>query len=286
MKKSSYFSLLADECTDVSSKEELSVCARWLDDTDKPVERFLGIIHAKETNAEALSGYLKDFLQSKAIKLQSIHCLGFDGTNTMSGHRTGAQQRLRFLSPNALYIHCRCHQLQLAALSAANDHTVVKRVLGTLLTIWKVFHYFPKKAEKLALIKAVLQSPEIKMTKPSDTRWLSRERAVRAVRESLPALVTTFEEIYNESGDTESHGIASPLVKYKTVASIYMLCDVLHTVAKLQGCLQTKSIDIASIPAMVNSTITRLKELKDNPDTSTWFKDHMNVFSDDALLGS
>ena len=185
-----------------------------------------------------------------------------------------------------MYIHCRCHQLQHAALSAANDHTVVKRVLGTLLTIWKVFHYSPKKAEKLALIKAVLQSPEIKMTKPSDTRWLSRERAVHAVRESLPALVTTFEEIYNESGDTESHGIASPLVKYKTVASIYMLCDVLYTVAKLQGCLQTKSIDIASIPAMVNSTITRLKELKDNPDTSTWFKDHMNVFSDDALLGS
>ena len=102
LKKSTYFSLLADECTDVSSKEELSVCARWLDDTDKPVERFLGIIHAKETNAEALSVYLKDFLTSKAIKLESMRGLGFDGTNTMSGHRTGVQKRLRLLSPNAL----------------------------------------------------------------------------------------------------------------------------------------------------------------------------------------
>lgn len=69
----------------------------------------------------------------------------------MSGHKTGVQKHLRFLSPNALYIHCQCHQLQLSALSAAKDHTVVKRVLGTLLTIWKVFHYSPKKAEKLAL---------------------------------------------------------------------------------------------------------------------------------------
>ena len=286
LKESLYFSLLADECTDVSSKEELSVCARWLSHTNKPVEHFLGIIHAKETNAEALSGYLEDFLQSKAIKLENMSGLGFDGTNTMSGHRTGVQKRLRFLSPNALYIHCRCHQLQLAALSAANDHIVVKRVLGTLLTIWKVFHYSPKKAEKLALIQAVLQSPEIKMTKPSDTRWLSRERAVRTVRESLPALVTTFEEIYNETGDAESHGVALLLVNYITVASIYMLCDVLHTVAKLQGSLQGKSIDIASVPAMVNGTITRLKELKDNTETSTWFKNHMNVFSDDSLLGS
>ena len=264
----------------------VSVCSLVRPYYNKPVEHFLGIIHAKETNAEALTGYLKDFLQSKAIKLENMRGLGFDGTNTMSGHRTGVQNHLRFLSPNALYIYCRFHQLQLAALSAVNDHIVVKRVLGTLLTIWKVFHYSPKKAEKLALIQTVLQSLEIKITKPSDTRWLSCERAVRAVRESLPALVTTFEEIYNETGDTESHGVASLLVKYKTVASVYTLCDVLHTVAKLQGSLQGKSIDIASVPAVVNSTITQLKELKDNTETSTWFKDHMNFLSDDSLLGS
>lgn len=48
-------------------------------------------------------------------------------------------------SPSAIYVHCRCHQLQLAALNAANEHTEVKRVLGTLLTIWKAFHYSPKK---------------------------------------------------------------------------------------------------------------------------------------------
>ena len=126
-----------------------------------------------------------------------MHGLGFDGTNTMSDHRTGVQKHLRFLSPSALYIYCRCHQIRLAAISAANDHTEVQRVLGTLLTIWKAFHYSPnyKKAEKLALIQAELQSSEIKMAKPSDTHWLSRERTVRAVCQSLPALLTTFEEI-------------------------------------------------------------------------------------------
>jgi len=43
-----------------------------------------------------------------------------------------------------------CHKLQLAAVNAAAEHTEVKRVLGTLLTIRKAFHYSPKKAEKLA----------------------------------------------------------------------------------------------------------------------------------------
>ncbi len=60
------------------------------------------------------------------------------------------------------------------------------------------------------------------MLKPSDTRWLARERAVRVVRQSLPALVATFEEIYDEKGDAEAHGIATLL---PTVATIYMLSE-------------------------------------------------------------
>ena len=124
------------------------------------------------------------------------------------------------------------------------------------------------------------------MQKPSDTRWLARERAVRSVRRCLPALVTTFEEIYNDTGDAQAHGIATPLVKYNTVASIYMISDVLHTVAKLQGSLQSKDIDLASVLVMVESTTHRLKELKDDPNSSTWFKDHCAVYSDTAQLGA
>ena len=97
------------------------------------------------------------------------------------------------------------------------------------------------------------------MAKHCDTHWLSRERAIHIVRQTLPALVTTFEELYSETGDGEAHGIATLLVKCKTVASIYMLCDVLHTVAKLQGSLQGKTIDLASVLGKVEDTIKRLK---------------------------
>jgi len=62
------------------------------------------------------------------------------------------------------------------------------------------------------------------------------------------------------------------------VACLYMLCDVLHTVAKLQGSLQSKQIDLAAVPGMVESTLSRLRELKETPSSSTWFKDHKSVF--------
>ena len=111
----------------------------------------------------------------------------------MSGHRTGVQTGVRLHSLSSIYENCWCQQLQLAAFKAAGEHIIqVKPVQITLLTIWKAFHYSPKKAEKLAEIQAELNSPEIKMQKPSDTCLLSKERTVCAVRRSLPALVNMF----------------------------------------------------------------------------------------------
>ena len=151
--------------------------------------------------------------------------------------------------------------------------------------MWKAFHYSPKKAENLAEIEAVLNTPEIKVTKPSDTRWLARERCVQAVRQVLPALVQTFKDIHAESGDAEAYGLSVLLCTYKFVACLYMLCDVLHTVAKLQGSLQTKDLDLSMVPMMVQTIVGRLRELKDHPSSSTWFKDHPQVFSDPKQLG-
>ena len=61
-KASRNFSLMADEATDISSKEELSVCARWLEN-NKPVDHFLGIVHAKETTAKGITSDLCTFLK-------------------------------------------------------------------------------------------------------------------------------------------------------------------------------------------------------------------------------
>lgn len=114
MQASPYFSILADESTDIASMEELSVCAGWLEN-GKAVEHFVGIEHAKEVNAEAITRYLLQFLREKGLSIQTLRRLGFDGASSMSGARSGVQIRLRYHSPSALYVHCRCHQLQLAA---------------------------------------------------------------------------------------------------------------------------------------------------------------------------
>ena len=97
-------------------------------------------------------------------------------------------------------------------------------------------------------------------------------------------MIHSFSDLYKDSGDAEAYGLANILRTYKFVACLYMLCDVLHTVAKLQGSLQSKQIDLAAVPGMVESTLSRLRELEETPRSSTWFKDHKSVLTEVAEL--
>ena len=108
--------------------------------------------------------------------------IGFDGAATFSGDKTGVQRRLIELSPHALFVHCRCHVTLLVSAQAANATPGIKHVYTTLMTLWKFFHYSPKCAESLKEIQKVLYLPELKIVKPSDTRWLAHERCVKAVK--------------------------------------------------------------------------------------------------------
>ena len=96
--------------------------------------------------------------------------MGFDGAATCSGDKTGVQRRLKEPLPHALFVHCRCHVLQLTSMQAANATPGIKHVYTTLMKLWKFFHYSPKYAESLKEIQKVLDLPEHKIVKPSDTR--------------------------------------------------------------------------------------------------------------------
>lgn len=135
----------------------------------KPVEHFLEVIHVTRTDAETITSAITTYLQEKQIDVRCMRGMGFDGAATFSGHRTGVQARLCMLSPFAIFIHCRGHMLQLACIQAANQVSLIKRVYSNLVTLWKLFYYSPKKAESLKEIQAVLNMPQLKMLKPTDT---------------------------------------------------------------------------------------------------------------------
>ena len=118
------------------------------------------------------------------------------------------QRRIRAHAAHLIYIHCACHRLQLTSIHAAKKSPEVKKMFGMMGNLWKLFYYSPKKAESLKENQSILKLPELKIVKPSDTRWLSHV-CLRAIFRELPALIITLQQLYETSGDAEAYGLSN-----------------------------------------------------------------------------
>ena len=118
---------MADECTDVTIFEELSIFCCWAED-GQPVEHFLEIVPLKATDTKTDYSALIEFMKDKNIQVSKLVGMRFNGAATFSGKDNGVQSLLKKNSPHAVFVHCHCHLLQLACIQAANITSGIEHV--------------------------------------------------------------------------------------------------------------------------------------------------------------
>ena len=84
--KEPFFSIMADECTDVTTIEELTICCHWVE-IDVPEEHLIEILPLKKAIAESF--YSVEYCRETNILLGRLIRMGFDG------NKTGVQRRLK-----------------------------------------------------------------------------------------------------------------------------------------------------------------------------------------------
>ena len=88
LQESLYFSILADESLDISTKEELSICGTWLVN-GKPEDHFLMVIYVHSKDAGTVGDALQSFLQQKQLDLRKLTSQGYQGVVTFAGMVNG-----------------------------------------------------------------------------------------------------------------------------------------------------------------------------------------------------
>ena len=83
----SFYSVMADECTDIMAVEELSVFWCWEED-GTPVECFLDIVPLKKAEAESIYLALVKCIKDKHLQVCNIVGMGVDGAAIFSGKET------------------------------------------------------------------------------------------------------------------------------------------------------------------------------------------------------
>jgi hypothetical protein len=77
------FAILADESSDVSHKEQLALCLRFVDKLGRPREHFIGVVHVDDTTSLSLKEAIEAVLVSHGLTVTSIRGQGYDGASNM-----------------------------------------------------------------------------------------------------------------------------------------------------------------------------------------------------------
>ena len=120
------FAILADESSDVSHKEQLALCLRFVDKLGRPREHFVGVVHVDDTTSLSLKDAIEALLVSHGLTMTQIRGQGYDGASKMKRDIKGLKTLIMQESPSAYYIHCFAHQLQLVLVAVAKRNTDCK----------------------------------------------------------------------------------------------------------------------------------------------------------------
>ena len=113
-RSSLYFTIMADECTDISNKEQFTICVRWVDESLVNHEDFLSLYLVNDIGASTLTDTIKDTLIRMGLSLSQCHGQCYDRASNMSGSRSGVANRLLAEEKRAVYTLCYGHALNLA----------------------------------------------------------------------------------------------------------------------------------------------------------------------------
>ncbi|SPT20885.1 unnamed protein product [Triticum aestivum] len=113
------FSLLVDECRDVSDKEQMAVVIRYVDTHGLSNERFVGVLHVEETTSAYLKSKIDFIIAKLGLSPQQVRGQGYDGASNMAGEFNGLQAKIMRENSSAYFVHCFAHKLNLVVVAIA-----------------------------------------------------------------------------------------------------------------------------------------------------------------------
>ena len=298
------FTIIADECTDsYSNQEVLSVCLRFVDLSsikDPHIkECFIGFIHLHRTNASTISQKILECISEAPVSLDSslIRGQAYDGAAVMSSEKAGVQAKIKEISPLAVYTHCYAHCLNLSIASTCNLQEV-RNLVGLINEVYLFLHNSPKRQQmfQLTISYHLPDSSHSKLPGLCKTRWIERHTCYEVFLEMYVVLVTfldaiisphEYPELASSSGswdwdrDTivKAQGMKSALSSFHTISVFIITKNILDMVKSLAIKLQQKDQDVLEAYRMIDEVVQGIRYTRTTIDENFhfWYADILEL---------
>ncbi|XP_066392140.1 uncharacterized protein [Miscanthus floridulus] len=277
------FSVLIDESRDVSIKEQMAVILRFVNDKGQVVERFLGLQHVQSCTAIALKEALVDMLSSHNLSISMLRGQGYDGASNMRGKFNGVQKLIRDENPDAFYVHCFAHQLQLVVVAVSTSSAdiadffnyvplIVSNVGASCMRkdalLAKHQDVLLEKIEKGEIMTGKGLNQESSLARPGDTRWGSHLKTLLRILVMWEAIIDVLEIVKKDSIKPRNNGGALGLIEkmesFDFVFILHLMIQLLSMTDILSQALQRKDQDIVEAMHLISDVKDSLQDMREN----------------------
>jgi hypothetical protein len=188
IKNSDFVSVIIDETPDVSGKEQLVLVFRYFSGA-RVYDRFIEFINVSaDRRADALVAILRERIDIFQCRDKLVGQT-YDGAAVLSSNKNGVQQKLKEFCPNALYVWCSAHVLNLVLSKSCSRITEFAHFFHTIKSLGNFFNHSTKRKNTYNLFCSV------KMPKVAPTRWEYNSRSVYVIFKQRINLIEVFESM-------------------------------------------------------------------------------------------
>ncbi len=158
--------------------------------------RNVKLLEVMSGTADVIAETILRYLTSAAPVTLDLKCLAggsSDGASMMVGRHGGVMAKLQEVAPSGFVsTHCVAHRLALAASDACKGIHMISTFERIVNQIYTFFSKSTTQAAGLCEMQKVMNEPKLKLKRAAETRWLSHESTVDALRRSVKAVKATL----------------------------------------------------------------------------------------------
>ena len=175
----SFYTIMCDERTDTSNREQVVLCIRWINDELEPHEDFIGLYIVDNILANTIVAMIKDSLIQMNLSLSKCQGQCYDRTSVMTGVRNGVAKQISSEESRAVFSHCYGHALNLAVGDTIKKIKVLKDVFDVIYEVTKIIKFSPKRNAVFEKLKETVSSDNAGFRVFCPTRWTFRAASLK-----------------------------------------------------------------------------------------------------------
>uniref|UniRef100_A0A3B3XBU0 TTF-type domain-containing protein n=2 Tax=Poecilia mexicana TaxID=48701 RepID=A0A3B3XBU0_9TELE len=229
IKSSKYFAVELDCTPDISKQEQASVIIQYIDTGEKKkvtiAESFVGFTAVKDTTGKGLTHTLTEVLESLGLDLANCRGQSYDNGSNIRGLNKGVQALIQQRCPEALFIPCCSHSLNLLLCVAASSSRECLTFFGTVQRF--------------------------------DTRWEAKIDSVKAIRFQMGGILDALQKLEEVVGDSkivsEAKSLSNEIVSMEFLVCLIVWYDLLCEINFASKALQAADVSMDTAIRLIES---------------------------------